>query len=159
MKVAAVLMAGILATCSVCSAALDASNVLVLYNTASPEGQQIAEYYAQVHPGVHLLGVNGVTTDEVINAQDYLDVLRPQVTGFLSGTPDIDCIVTTKGLPVRIHNTSSSAGYFMWKPYSSLESELTRIDTNGSVSQYTATDLGLDEGTSITRVASPAESD
>jgi uncharacterized protein (TIGR03790 family) len=129
MMVKTVLVAGILAICSVCSAALDETNVLVLYNTASPEGQQIAEYYAQVHPGVHLLGIDGVTTDEVINAEDYLDVLRPQVTGFLATTPDIDCIVTTKGLPARIHNTSSSAGYFFWKPYSSLESELTRIDT------------------------------
>jgi uncharacterized protein (TIGR03790 family) len=129
MKVTAVLITGILAACNVCSAALDASNVLVLYNAASPEGQQIAEYYAQIHPGVHLLGVSGVTTDEVINAQDYLDVLRPQVMGFLASVPDIDCIVTTTGLPVRIHNTSPGAGYFVWKPYSSLESELTRIDT------------------------------
>jgi hypothetical protein len=37
---------------------------LVLYNTASPDGLEIAQYYAQVHPGVKLLGLNGVTTAE-----------------------------------------------------------------------------------------------
>ena len=37
--------------------ALSASNVLVLYNAASPDGQAIADYYAQVHPGVTLLAL------------------------------------------------------------------------------------------------------
>jgi len=124
-----VLAAGVTILCAVSPAAINPSQVLVLYNSDSPDGLQIAEYYAQAHPGVHLLGLTGVTTNETINAQDYLNVIRPQVMAFLAGTPDIECFVTTKGLPVRIHNTSSSAGYFMWKPFSSLESELTRIDT------------------------------
>ena len=34
----------------------------VLYNVNSPEGTEIANYYAQVHPGVRLFGLSGVGT-------------------------------------------------------------------------------------------------
>ncbi len=69
-----------------CSAAwaIDASHVLVLYNTASPDGLQIADYYAQIHPGVHLLGINGVGTSDDISADDYLSTIRPQVLSALT---------------------------------------------------------------------------
>jgi uncharacterized protein (TIGR03790 family) len=116
-------------------------NVLVLYNQASPEGTQIANYYAQTHPGVHLLALSGIGTAETISADSYLSAIRPQVLSAL--TPSIDLIVTTKGLPLRISEMShANPGAYTdpagvrrtvlsscWKPYSSLESELTRIDT------------------------------
>ncbi len=120
---------------------LSASNVLVLYNADSPEGIEIADYYAQTHPGVTLLGLNGVSTAEEVGQAHYLDVIRPQVLAGL--TDDIDVIVTTKGLPLRIKNTAPNPGTYegwrgeafgvpivdsWWKSYSSLESELTRID-------------------------------
>jgi len=122
-------------------AGLGPSNVLVLYNDASPEGQQIADYYAQVHPGVQLLGLSGVSSAEQISADEYLSAIRPQILPAL--TDSIDVIVTTKGLPVRITtaphvNPVDYTDPFgvertifptTWKPYSSLESELTRIDT------------------------------
>ncbi len=121
---------------------LTAANVLVLYNTASAEGTQIANYYAQVHPGVQLLGLNGVDpNNEEITADDYLSTIRPQVVAAL--TPAIEVIVTTKGLPLRINVTEpalpafstyvDSSGttrtVFAWRQYSSLESELTRVDS------------------------------
>ncbi len=113
----------------------------MLYNNDSPDGLQIANHYAQTHPGVTLLGLNGVSTDEQITQAHYLDVIRPQVLAGLSY--EIDVIVTTKGLPLRIENTSPNPGTYpewrgdllgvgllddWWEPYSSLESELTRID-------------------------------
>lgn len=121
--------------------ALDAQNVLVLYNLDSPESLQIAEYYAQVHPGVELLGLAGVSTEEQINQDHYLDVIRPQVLAGLHA--DTQVIVTTQGLPLRIKNNVPNPGTYpgwrgdvfglpiynsWWEPYSSLESELTRID-------------------------------
>ncbi|MBN1588872.1 MAG: TIGR03790 family protein, partial [Pirellulales bacterium] len=117
--------------------ALAPENVLVLYNEASPEGTEIASYYAQVHPGVQLLGLTDVSLDEQITADDYLATIRPQVLPAL--TPSIDVVVTTKGLPLRIHNGHSNPGSYTdpfgvvrtayeWKGYSSLESELTQID-------------------------------
>jgi hypothetical protein len=125
--------------------AIDASNVLVLYNLASPEGQEIANYYASAHPGVQLLGLSGLTTSEYITADAYLSTLRPQVLSAL--TPATDVIVTTKGMPLRVHVTEpqppaqfpnlpqytdpwgQTREILSWKPYSSLESELAAIDT------------------------------
>lgn len=107
------------------ASALDASGVLVLYNSADADSQAIASYYAQKHPGVSLLGLENVPDGEVISAGDYLDVLRPQILPAMHG--GVDCLVTTKGLPLRIDNASQS------NRYSSLESELARIDTIDSI--------------------------
>lgn len=109
------------------SYALEAANVLVIYNAASQDGQEIAAYYQQVHPGAQILAIDlGATVpagEEVISAADYLNTIRPQVLSAL--TDQIDCIVTTKGLPLRICN----AGYSQEGRYSSLESELARVDS------------------------------
>ncbi len=128
------------------SANLTPANVLVLYNSASPAGTQIANYYAQVHAGVHLLGINGIDPNsENISADAYLSTIRPQVLAAL--TPSIDVIVTTKGLPLRITVTEPEPTavwpnlptyldpsgvthqILSWQSYSSLESELTNINT------------------------------
>ena len=136
---------------SVCLA-LDPANVLVLYNQDSNAGVQIADHYAQVRPGVHLLALTGVSQAEQASAEHYLDVIRPQVLSFLNAAeaPAIDVIVTTKGLPLRIYNAQENPGTYpgwrgeaygtdisddWWKQYSSLESELTRIDLVSSTEQ------------------------
>ena len=119
--------------------AVTAQNVLVLYNDNSAAGIAIANYYAQVHPGVQLLGLSGVTTSEDVTADYYLNVIRPQILPALNSS--IDEIVTTTGLPLRIDVTESNPGTYTdpfgvkrtvgsgwWKPYSSLESELTTIN-------------------------------
>src|SRR5438876_1166090 len=73
------------------TADLVAANVLVLYNTANSAGAQIANYYAQIHPGVQLLGINGVDPNsEDISADDYLNIIRPQVlAGLTTSTTEI----------------------------------------------------------------------
>jgi uncharacterized protein (TIGR03790 family) len=119
--------------------AVSPENVLVLYNLDSTEGPAIAAHYAQAHPGVNVLGLSGVTTAEQVTADYYLDTIRPQILPVLNSS--ITTIVTTKGLPLRIEVTENNptsyvdpfnvtrtveSGY--WKTYSSLESELTRIN-------------------------------
>jgi uncharacterized protein (TIGR03790 family) len=141
--VVALLLLGLFRPASL-ALAVGPENVLVLYNLASPEGVEIANYYSQVHPGVHLLGLNGLGTSESITANDYLSTIRPQVLSAL--TPSTDVIVTTKGLPLRIQVTQPAPpsqwpnaptytdafgvnrAIASWKPYSSLESELANID-------------------------------
>jgi len=129
--------------------ALDAKGVLVLYNSASEDGRQIADYYATVHPGVRLLGLSNVPTSEEVTVGTYLQIIRPQVRAALDDS--VDVIVTTKGLPLRIYNpvTPSAFPYSYtdssgqqhtvfadtYKRYSSLESELTRVDTFGTWKQ------------------------
>jgi uncharacterized protein (TIGR03790 family) len=134
--------------CSGAGAAVEPSSVVVLYNVNSPDGIEIANYYAQVHPGVRLLGLQNVGTSEQVTQDVYLDVIRPQVLAGID--PGTEVIVTTKGLPLRILNTLPNPGTYpgwrgerygmsipndWWKPYSSLESELTRIDRIGSAEQ------------------------
>jgi uncharacterized protein (TIGR03790 family) len=131
------LVMAVLVACS--PAAIGTANVLVLYNAASADGIDLANYYAQVHPGVQLLGITGVPTAEEITADDYLNVIRPQILPALNSS--VSVIVTTKGLPLRINVTESNPSFYTdpfgvartvgagaWKPYSSLESELTRIE-------------------------------
>ncbi len=136
------------AVCADAGAAIGPSSVVVLYNVDSPDGFEIASYYAQVHPGVRLLGLENVSLNEEVTEDHYLEVIRPQVLAGIDGGTDV--IVTTKGLPLRIANTISNPGTYpgwrgekfgmsipndWWKPFSSLESELTRIDRIDSAEQ------------------------
>ena len=57
----------------------------------------------------------------------YLNTLRPQVLAALD--PSVNCIVTTKGLPLRIDNPMPAGWSGSWSEYSSLESELARVNT------------------------------
>ena len=120
-------------TCAPPAWGLEAANVLVLYNSASPDGLSIATHYADVHPGVHLAAISGVPLGEEVSWDIYLNQIRPAVVAALDGT--IDCIVTTKGLPLRVDNPSAAGDPAKWNRYSSLESELTRIDTVDSRSE------------------------
>jgi hypothetical protein len=140
------------------SGAVGPENVLVLYNKDSAEGIELANYYAAVHPGVHLLGLNDITAAEDVTADYYLNMIRPQILPALD--PSITTIVTTKGLPLRICTEEEKPQYAptynyrdpfgvtreigigssppycgWWRPYSSLESELTRIDVIGTWEQ------------------------
>lgn len=133
------------------ASAIGPQNVLVLYNADSPDGFQIASHYADVHPGVQLLGLTDVSSAEQISADQYLTKILGPVRAAL--TPTTDVIVTTKGLPLRIAVTEtippgSPPTYTTvptpanpneqvrqistWKVYSSLESELAAIDKIGS---------------------------
>lgn len=121
-------------------ASISPTQVTVLYSADSQDGLAIAEFYAQVHPGVDLLPLFGVSSNEQVSADHYLNVIRPQVLAGLNSNTAV--IVTTKDLPLRISNTSPNPGTYpgwrggqfgmtipsdWWKPFSSLESELTRV--------------------------------
>jgi uncharacterized protein (TIGR03790 family) len=121
--------------------AIGPSNVLVLYNSSSPDSVAAANYYSQSRPGVRTLGLSGISGDEEVTADYYLQNIRPQILPALNSPTS--CIVTTKGLPLRIKVTEANPGYYVdpfgvtritsgtgwWKSYSSLESELTRVTT------------------------------
>ena len=111
---------------------------------ADGAGYQIAQHYQQRRPGVHVAGLTGIdaifsgTDTEFVSATDYLNVIRPQVLDAIGQVSDsIDVIVTTKGLPLKIDAgpkppTSTS---YNWRRYSSLESELTRIDAIDTIEE------------------------
>jgi uncharacterized protein (TIGR03790 family) len=130
------------------------NSVLVLYNADDgPDGpgQQIAEYYQQVRPGVHVVGIHGVNSyfngddTQPITAAQYLAPgdgspgsggIRRQVLDAIGAISDsIDVIVVTKGLPLRINAgyKPASSDSLNWLRHSSLESELARIDSIDTV--------------------------
>jgi uncharacterized protein (TIGR03790 family) len=136
--------------------AISPDNVLVLYNAAWSDGAHsggyVADYYASQRgvPSSNVIGLTGLGTGEEISAADYLNVIWPQVESALA-TRNISTIVTTKGLPLRIRNDTPNpaapSGQYTyndaagiqrtlysdtWKTYSSLESELTRVNTIGT---------------------------
>ena len=134
--------------------ALSPENVLVLYNAdegVGGDGFQIAQHYQGVRNGVHVAGISGLNSlppdsylgevrPDTISAQDYLNVLRPQILNEITAIEDatghsIDVIVTTKGMPLRINAGSNPGGFSSWNQFSSLESELTRIDSIDTVSK------------------------
>ncbi|MGH7179486.1 MAG: TIGR03790 family protein [Tepidisphaeraceae bacterium] len=122
--------------------AIDANRVLVLYNVDSSDGYKIATHYAQRHPGARILGIENLTPGEEITSDEYLSIVRPQVLEGIQTRTDV--LVTTKGMPLRIYNNHAPASYpynytdpdgvprtifsDTYKRYSSLESELTRVD-------------------------------
>lgn len=136
LAVCAALLAGGMSVGAAPCLALDPTGVLVLYNKDSPDGLQIADDYAQLHPGVRLLGLTGIPTTEQVSADVYMEDdstfhgIRSQVLAALD--PSINVIVTTKGLPLRIDNPKPVGWTGAWSEYSSLESELTRVDSINS---------------------------
>ncbi len=105
--------------------ALEQSEVLVVY-VDQTEGEGIYTHYQQYYTGVSKLELPvGTPTGEQISADDYLSFFRQPILTRIEELSaqgvDIKCIVTTKGMPLRIRNQGSS------QVYSSLESELTRI--------------------------------
>jgi len=120
-------------------AGLQEDQVLVLYNAddTSEIGLDLANYYKTFHPNVHLQPLtsgdpgNPLSTNDQVSADYYLNTIRPAVLNALqaAGASQIQCIVTTKGLPLRIKvDDSVPPQGAQWVQYSSLESELTRID-------------------------------
>lgn len=122
------------------SLAVEADSTLLLYDTADANSVSIKDHYLAVHPGVRALGLTLPSFGEQILAQEYLDTIRQPVLDHLNSAglnSIIDTFVTTKGLPLRIDAGSdpNPGPLSNWRQFSSLESELTRIDTIGSVAE------------------------
>jgi uncharacterized protein (TIGR03790 family) len=120
------------------SRAVAPTTTLLLYNVNDPDSVAIRDHYLVVHPGVRSLGLNLNGLGEEIGAQVYLDQIRTPVYQSLTMKKwgdGIDTIVTTKGLPLRIDAGAAPAGALDWRRFSSLESELTRLDTIDSIDE------------------------
>lgn len=116
--------------------AVDESTTLILYNKSDVESTAIRDKYLEVHPGVRTFGLSLPGISEDITGQEYLDQIHSPLLELLtyrSWGAQIDTIVTTKGLPLRIDagaNTQTD-----WQRFSSFESELTRLDAIDSIEE------------------------
>ncbi len=114
--------------------AVEPTSTLVLYNVNDPESVAISNYYMQARPGVRSFGLDLPGLGEQITGQTYLDEIRTPLLSELASQSwgsQIDTFVTTKGLPLRIDVGTS--GTTNWGQFSSLESELARIDSIDSI--------------------------
>ena len=109
----------------------DYSDVLVVYNSASPISITIADYFQNVRsiPEINMVSLSGIPTSETINRTVFNNI-KNQIEAHLENNNlinKINYIVTTKGVPLRISGPSDPQR-------ASVDSELTLIkgqyDTN-----------------------------
>lgn len=111
-------------------AGLSPEEVLVVVNDSSPISQAIGDYYAMVRsiPAENVFHLPaGTSTAETISRTTYNSQIRDPLIEYLTVTaPHLEtqilCIVTTKGVPLRINGTDNAA----------LDSDLTLLLTGAS---------------------------
>jgi uncharacterized protein (TIGR03790 family) len=102
---AALLIASFLATAPTYAASPD--EVLLLINNASPKSRIIGEEYARKRGIAHVLRVNCIDSaltqdNETIDYADFDSEIQKPVRAYLKAHPQINFIVVTKGMPIRV---------------------------------------------------------
>ena len=82
--------------------------VLVVYNANSPISTAIANDYAQKRSVTNVLSVNCAdsatsTDNETIELSDYTSEIETPIRQYLASHANINFIVLTKGIPIRIN--------------------------------------------------------
>jgi uncharacterized protein (TIGR03790 family) len=90
--------------------------VLVVYNASSPISTAVANDYAQKRNVANLLAVmcadSAVSTDnETIALADYTSSIATPIGQYLASHAQIDFIVLTKGVPIRIDGAPTGSGF------------------------------------------------
>lgn len=107
--------------------------VLVVVNTASPTSRAIAADYVRKRQIKNILPVKCGDSalnpeNETLAAADYTALIEQPVRAYLASHPQIDFIVLTKGIPIRVKGgeTGNTAGGGVASP--SLDSCLAALD-------------------------------
>jgi uncharacterized protein (TIGR03790 family) len=90
------------------------SEVLLVYNSASPTSTAIANYYAAQRGVTNVLAVSCIDsalndTNETISFSDYKTKIQTPISNYLSSHSGINFIVLTKGIPIRIDGASTGS--------------------------------------------------
>lgn len=90
------------------------SEVLLVYNSASPTSTAIANYYAAQRGVTNVLSVSCQDsalndTNETISFSDYKTKIQTPISNYLSSHSDINFIVLAKGIPIRIDGASTGS--------------------------------------------------
>ncbi|MEM9353855.1 MAG: TIGR03790 family protein [Planctomycetota bacterium] len=120
--------------------AVEPASTLLIFNANDPDSVAIEQHYLSARPGVRSLGLNLPAAGEEVTADFYLGNIRQPLLDYLDSeslSEQIDTFVTTKGLPLRIDTGPQPPGNTSpkWSRFSSLESELTRVDAIGTLEQ------------------------
>lgn len=120
------------------------SEVLLVYNSASPTSTAIGMYYAAQRGVTNVLAVSCQdsalnSANETISLSNYKSQIQNPISTYLSAHPGINFIVLTKGIPIRIDNAptgSEPAGQTPQDFQPSLDSYLAALGysaANGNV--------------------------
>lgn len=82
----------------------ESRHVLVVYNAASESGKQIADYYAARRriPGSNIVSINCSDSEEISEVDFQRAIEAPIRAAVTSNSNQIDYIVLTKGIPIRM---------------------------------------------------------
>lgn len=110
--------------------------VLIIKNTKSPVSIAVADDYMKRRKVTHVLGVNcrdgAVDPDaQSIEYKDYVTLIEAPIRAYLTAHSEIDFIVFTKGVPIRIYNTPE-------KPYGGVCALDSRVSSIGYESSPTS---------------------
>lgn len=116
-------------------AQLQASNVLLVYNSQNAESLAIRNAYLAARPGVRQFDLNSAAANvRSISRAAYVASVRTPVRDFINGVTtgqdlsgQIIAIVTTRGLPGRILSPTGGDEFTASSAWASLESELTLL--------------------------------
>jgi uncharacterized protein (TIGR03790 family) len=120
------------------------SEVLIVYNAASPVSKAIANYYSSKRGVANVLAITCEdsavnTSNETISYSNYVTQIQNPISAYLARHTDISFIVLTKGVPLRIDGapTGSEAATQTTQEYQpSLDSYLAALGystANGDV--------------------------
>ncbi len=131
---AAFVLASVLLLAGNAAAELRPDQVLVVVNDASPISVAIGAYYAGVRaiPPQNVLHLAGSTpSTETITRAQYNAAVRDPIAAYLQATApalkdQVRCILLTKGVPLRVANTTGSG---ISQTVASVDSELTQLFT------------------------------
>lgn len=89
----------------------DAKRVLVVYNSLSQDGKRIAEHYMKMRsvPKQNLLAVSTTTADNVPWGDYTKQIENPTKEKIKSIKSEIDFVVVTKGIPLRLNDDKGFA--------------------------------------------------
>jgi hypothetical protein len=97
--------------------------VLVVYNTSSPDSVDLKNYYVANRPGfaaVNTLGITVADTEIVSTASFETDIRLPIVTWLLAHPNQISYIIMLRGIPSRITGGLPSVDYKMSTAFSDM---------------------------------------
>lgn len=102
------LVAIVVLSLSPAARALQADELLLIINSRSPEGRELAEYYAKVRevPAGRIVALD-LPLDDAITFEQYESAVAPAVRKYLADNQlkdKVKCLVTFYGMPLRIRD-------------------------------------------------------
>ncbi|PXA03743.1 hypothetical protein DDZ13_10635 [Coraliomargarita sinensis] len=148
------LLAGALlcsALCTVPLSAISEGNVLVVFNSANGDSQEVKDYYVSIRPDVLQFDLaDGSLTSPTINYADFATKIRDPIRQHLNSNnleQTVEVLVLTKGIPHRIQSLDTNnpnagdAGASATTAYDNGNASFASVDSELTLLQY-----DLDDG-------------